>query len=481
MHTRDRKYQKSTRKLDRTLEVTLDPPILCPGSQRALSLDSKLLDLPLYRFQTTMDCLGQAVVQFLEAYPQLPGVILHDRARGVSLISRQQLLEYLLRPQGSELFLNQPLRVLHSYARPVILSLPAETPILAAAHQALQRSQPHLGEPIVVQMGDQNYCLLDFHTLNIAYWQIRKLETQVWYERVQTQMIRSDKMASLGRLVDGVSHEILDPVSFIWGNLSHLSSYIRDVERLLAAYEAQVPQPPAALLNLREEIEIDYLREDIPKTLESIKTGADRLSKLASSLQNFCHIDEIYPKPADVHDCLDGVLLLLKSRLNGEVTIVKQYGHLPPMPCFIGQITQVFLNLITYAIDKVLNQAVAETIAQTIALPHAEIPDLSHPSAQAKPCLTVTTEACSLDGSGARWILIRIGHNGEPMPFEEQQSLLASFNSAELLTKETSLMTSYRIISGKHRGMIRVRSQCNPNDHLTEPNTTEFEILLPLS
>ncbi|MEB3292512.1 MAG: hypothetical protein VKJ24_05080 [Synechococcales bacterium] len=459
----------------------LHPPILCVGSQQGLPLDAKLSDLPLYRFQASMDCLGKEVIRLLEAYPQLPGLVLLDRDRGMSMISRQQFLEYLLRPQGSELFLNQPLRVLHSYARPLLLTLAADTPILNAAQQALQRPHDHQGEPIVVHMGNQNYCLLDSHTLNLAYSQLRQLETQAWYERVQTQMIRSDKMTSLGRLVDGVSHEILDPVSFIWGNLSHLSGYIRDLETLLAAYEAQVPQPPAALTTLREEIEIDYLREDIPRTLDSIKTGAERLSKLASSLQNFCHIDEIYPKSADIHGCLDSVLLLLKSRLGSELHIIKQYGHLPPIPCFIGQITQVFLNLITYAIDKLLTSAVTATMAHTLSVPQAGSPALMISGALAQPCLTLATETCSLDGSGVRWIMIRIGHNGEAMSLEEQQSLLASSTSPALLTQETSLLTSYRIIASKHRGLFRVRSQANPDDSLNAPNTTEFEIWIPLA
>jgi len=192
-----------------------------------------------------------------------------------------------------------------------VLKLSGDSGILVSAKRALRRVSKAMGEPVLVKVS-RDYLLLNSNTLNIPYWQICAIETQIAYEQTQIQMIRNDKMASLGRLVNGVSHEILDPVSFILRNLSHLSRYVKDVMRVVDRYELELPIPSNEMLKLRSDLGIDYLREDIPKTLQSIKTGADRLTKLATSLQNFCHIDEVYPKATDIHDCLDSVLLLLQ-------------------------------------------------------------------------------------------------------------------------------------------------------------------------
>ena len=255
------------------------PPSLSEGNGLALSLESPLQDLRLYTFQVETSCLGAEIAQVFEKNPLLPGVILLEQGKFVGMISRQQFLEYLLRPQGLDLFLNQPLTVLYSYARSQSLVLPANTPIVAAAQQALRRSRELLGEPIVVYTEPSTYQLLNMHELNIAYWQIRGIETQVRYERTQAQMIQSEKMASLGRLVDGIAHEILDPVSFIWGNLTHVSTYSQNLLELAAAYRACLPQLPQEILDLEEDLEFDYLKQDLPHPITSIRSGAERLSK----------------------------------------------------------------------------------------------------------------------------------------------------------------------------------------------------------
>ena len=231
------------------------PPIWIEGSIQALHLESTLQELPLYRFTIELDCLGSDLAQIFEQHPILVGAVLTDQGQFVGMISRQRLLEFLLRPQGSQLFLNRPLRVLYSYARSEPLCLSGTTPILAAAPQVLRRSPEFLAEPIVVQTGVQTYDVLDVHALNIAYWQIRGIETQVRYERAQAQMIQSDKMANLGRLVDGVAHEILDPVSFIWGNLSHVTAYSESLLKLLDAYANLVPQLSSEMSALSAHLE----------------------------------------------------------------------------------------------------------------------------------------------------------------------------------------------------------------------------------
>jgi len=471
------------------------PPTLIGENHTALHLESTLQDLQLHRFEIELSCVGLELAQVFEHHPLLPGAILVDVGNFVGMIARQRLLEFLIRPQGIELFLQKPLWVLHSYARCELLILPGDTPILTAAHQALRRSPTLLNEPLIVQL-DDTYCLLDVHELNIAHWQIRGIETQVRYERTQAQMIQSDKMASLGRLVDGVAHEILDPVSFIWGNLSHIASYSHEVLQLLALYEQFLPEPPAELVQLRTDLELEYLRVDLPRAIESVKSGAERLSKLATSLQNFCHIDEVYPKPTDLHEAIDSILLLLKSRLSSDVQIVKLYGHLPPVLCYPGQLNQVFMNVLSTCLDSLLMQAVSQQLDLEMQRPYSDT-RLSTPP---KPTIEITTQVRSIQNDGqeeTRWVAIRIADNGPGLSKEAQRQLLESFSVKRRTEKETSLAVSYQIVTAKHGGKFKVRSHSVANRELCrnargeDPQVewfpsdvmtgTEFEILLPLT
>lgn len=476
----------------------LTAPTLIEGSLQTLHLEATLQELQRYSFQIELDCLGSELAQMFEQYPLLSGAVLVEKGQFKGMISRHRLLEHLIRPHGVELFLKASLRVLYSYARNDLLLLPGTTSIVSAAQQALRRSPELQGEPIVVQTEAQTYHLLDVHTLNIAYWQIRGVETQVRYERTQAQLIQSDKMASLGRLVDGVAHEILDPVSFIWGNLSHVSAYSDSLLKLLSTYEANTAPLPAALVQLREDLEIDYLQQDLPRTIDSIRTGAERLSKLASSLQNFCHIDEVYPKPADLHELLDSIVLLLKSRLTSEIRVVKQYGQLPPVMCFAGQLHQVFMNILTHAVDALIDQAVSQQLGHdfNVSQPHG----MAMPT-PIQPTIAITTEIRTTiaNGKPSRWIAICIADNGPGLSVEDQTRIWESFSVKKRAEKETSLAVSYQIITAKHGGKFEMRSRnaifesayrqatiksgCEPAGTFTFEHFvtgTEFELLLPL-
>lgn len=469
-----------------TSEHRVSVPYLWESQTPDLSLGSTLQDLPLYDFQAVSDCSGRDITRLFDKYPLVPGVILVEQEQDstpefLGMISRRRLLEFFLRPHGLELFLHQPLQVLYSYTRINLLVLPANTPILGAAQQAFKRSPELFAEPIVVR-GNWNdsseyphwvpYRLLDIHDLNISYWQIRGIETQVRYEKTQAQMIQSEKMASLGRLVDGVAHEILDPVGFIWGNLTYLTEYSQSLIDILESYENYYPQPPQPLLDLQEELELDFIREDFPRVLTSIRSGTERLSKLATSLQNFCHIDEVYPRPADLHSCLDSILLLLKSQLTTEINIVKNYSRLPPVNCYSGQLNQVFMNILTNAVDGLLNKAAKlDWVDQFSTLENLE--------ESSQPEITITTEILFPESdetnprvSQMRWVSISIADNGPGLSAEQQQKVLDSFSIKKRSEKETSLSVSYHIITAKHGGKLKLRSQPGIG--------TEFEILLPL-
>ena len=453
------------------------------GSIFDLGLASTLGDLSLYEFQVPASCLGIVVAQIFERYPLVPGAILvEDSPDGGSqflgAISRHQLLEFLIRPQGVKLFLQQPLHVLYSYARTSSLILSEDTPIVSAAQQALRRAPELRSDPIVVEIDPQSsssaslpYRLLDVHELNLANWQIRGIETQVRYERMQTQIVQIEKMASLGRLVDGVAHEILDPVGFIWGNLSHLSTYSENLIELISAYETHFSKIPLEIRQLKEEIEFDYIRQDIPHIVNSIQAGAERLKKLATSLQNFCYIDEVHPKPADIHTNLEGILLLLKSRISSDIKVVKNYDSIPPVTCYIGQLNQVFMNVFINAIDALMSEAFSRQWANKYR-------GKNNTNLEKEPKIVITTEVrspktkLSTERTPQRWISIRITDNGPGMSFDEQQRIIESFSTQKRIDKETSLAQSYQIVTAKHGGQFLMQS---------EPGIgTEFEILLPL-
>lgn len=444
----------------------ISPPFLSHGSDRDLDLDSTLQELSMYSFQVEVNSYAMAVSQFFDKYPSLPGVILLEQGKFVGMISRRRLLEFLIRPCGQELFFHQPLSVLYSYARTEILQFPDTTPVLTAMQFTMKRSPELLAEPLVVQTATNVYQLLDVHELNRASWQIRGIETQVRYERSQAKMIQHDKMASLGRLVDGVAHEILDPVSFIWGNLTYVTNYSQDLLQLVAAYEKNLTATPEPIIHLKDEIEFDYLEQDLSKALTSIRTGAERLKKLVTSLQNFCYIDEVYPRPADLHSCLDSIILLINSRIKGEIEIVKHYGHLPPVNCFMGQLSQVFMNIFSESIDALLNEAVRQQF-YTDSLKN-----------ERKPRIDVTTKVISQTANqpamnNSRWVSIQIADNGPGLSEQLQQQIIDSFTVEKRSEKVTSLALSYRIITSRHGGKFNYRSQLGIG--------SEFEILLPLA
>ncbi|MEH2360941.1 sensor histidine kinase [Nostoc sp.] len=443
----------------------ISPPFLSEGSDRDLGLESTLQELPMYNFPVEINHTGMEVAHFLEKYPLLPGVILLEQGKFIGMISRRRLLEFLIRPYGQELFVQQPLTVLYSYARIPMLLLADTTSILTAMQLSLKRSPELLAEPIVVQTQSGAYRLLDVQELNIISWQIRGIDNLVRYERSQAQMIQNDKMANLGRLVDGVAHEILDPVGFIWGNIIYVSTYSQDLLKLIAAYDKELPSASQAINQIKEDIEFDFLEQDLSRSLASIRTGAERLKKLVTSLQNFCHIDELYPKPVDLHACIDSIILLINSRLQGEIEIVKYYGQLPPVYCFMGQLNQVLMNIFSEIVDTLLNEGVRQQL-------HLEDTKIVQ-----KPRIEITTEVISQQASNpdapdSRWVLIRIADNSSGMSQELQQQIIESFSLERKTGKNTSLAVSYRIITARHGGKLSFNSQIGIG--------TEFEILLPL-
>ncbi len=172
----------------------------------------------------------------------------------------------------------------------------------------------------------------------------------------QSQLMHKDKMSSLGQLVAGIAHEINNPVNFVLGNLIPASQYTEDLLNLLKLYAKHYPQPVPEIQMTAEAIDLDFLIEDFPKTLSSMELGADRIRQIVQSLRNFSRLDEAEMKPVDLHQGIDSTLLIINNRLkpNGDnpgITVIKEYGNLPLVKCYAGLLNQVFMNLLSNAID----------------------------------------------------------------------------------------------------------------------------------
>jgi signal transduction histidine kinase len=336
------------------------------------------------------------------------------------------------------------------------LRLNGDTLIVDAARRSLERSAELLYEPIVVELEAGCYRLLDAHQLLVAQSKIHELATQMLNEQTQAQLMQTEKMASLGQMVASVAHEIKNPVGCITCNFEFLSNYCNKLIEVLAAYETEVSEISVSLAELKEEAELDFILEDLPKILKSIEVGSDRLTKIVGGLQNFSHMDENHRKPADIHECIESTLIILNNRLKSGIQVIKNYGYLPPVNCYSGQLSQVFMNIISNAIDALIDKVNERGTSSKTWQPQVEI------------------STTVVEHSDAEWVSIRIADNGPGISPAIQKRIFETFFTTKPVGKGTGLglAISHQIVTQKHGGQLLMRSQ---------PETgTEFQILLPL-
>ena len=472
-----------------------ESPVLHLCEQREIHLESTIQDLPLYDFSIENDRPGNEVAQAFKNNPLLPGVILTEESHFFGMISRRRFLEYMSRPYALELFSKRPIKCLYLLAQTESLMFPSETLIVMAARRSLQQPAELLYEPIVVVIEPTVYRLLDVHQLLVAQSHIHELTTRMLNEQTQAQMIQTEKMASLGRMVAGVAHEILNPVNFIAANLDYLSNYNRDLMQLIAAYEQETREKLPLIEEIKENIEFDFLRSDLWQIINSIKVGTDRLVKIVGGLRNFSHLDEGNKKSSDLHECLENTLLILHNRIKYNIQLVKNYGQLPPIPCYSGQLSQVFMNIISNAIDALMDK-----------LETNKSQGLSSACGW-KPTIEISTKVVELENT--RWVAILIADNGPGIPPKIQGRIFETFFTTKPVGKGTGLglAISHQIVTEKHQGKLNLRSprvydQIGSRQHeaawqriidpvelsssqnvenLSMDSGTEFEILLPLS
>ncbi|MEH1866044.1 MAG: ATP-binding protein [Nostoc sp.] len=311
------------------------------------------------------------------------------------------------------------------------------------AQRVSQEANFDLQAPVITQ--DEVGALTN--SLNQLIRQVKHLLEEQQAES-QVRLIQSEKMSSLGRMLAGIAHEINNPVNFISGNLVHAKNYTDDLLALLQVYKAEVSQPSTAVQTLAEEIDLEFLEVDLPKLFNSMKIGAERTREIVRSLKDFSRLDDGEAQLVDLHACLDSTLLILNNRLKNGINLVRSYGEIPAIPGYTGLLYQVFMNLLSNALDALEQKS-------------AENPEFL-------PEITIITE-CWENNS----VIVRIADNGPGISPENQKKIFETFFTTKPRGIGTGLglAIASQIVIEKHQGKITCQSELDKG--------TEFALALP--
>ncbi|MEH2000482.1 MAG: hybrid sensor histidine kinase/response regulator [Nostoc sp.] len=277
-------------------------------------------------------------------------------------------------------------------------------------------------------------------------------------QQAQTQLIQAEKVATLGHLAAGIAHEVNNPINFIAGNLNFVEQYVEEVVDLLKLYQKYLPDPPVEIQNAIKTKDISFLLDDLFKIIQSMQVGTDRVTEIVSSLNKFSRHRETGKKLANLHEGLESTLLILGHRfkVNGHyraIKIIKQYGELPPVDCYPGEINQVFMNLICNALDAIediqKNQDFQESSKYT-------------------GVIRIQTESIE------ERVILRISDNGSGISEADRTKIFDAFYTTKAIGKGTGLGLSitHQIVVNNHRGKLTC--------HSTQGEGTEFMIELPI-
>lgn len=274
-------------------------------------------------------------------------------------------------------------------------------------------------------------------------------------EQAQLQLIQAEKMSSLGQMVAGIAHEINNPVSFVYGNLGHVENYTHHLLELLRLYEKHFTSPPIEIQRQAEELDLDFIKVDLKKTLSSMVVGTKRIREIVLSLRNFSRMDESERKAVDIHEGIESTLLILQHRLQAQperpaIKVTRDFGDLPMIECYANLLNQVFMNILVNAVDALESEF------------------KNNPDAEKEPQIRFRTKMLSDS------IVISITDNGKGIPQEVKKRIFDPFFTTKAVGKGMGmgLAISYQLITENHSGKIECFSE--------EGNGTEFIIEIPL-
>jgi signal transduction histidine kinase len=305
---------------------------------------------------------------------------------------------------------------------------------------------------------------VDYITKPIAQEEVlARINIHLELRKAQLRLLQEEKMAALGQLVAGVAHEINNPVNFIYANLPHAQQYIRDLLKLAHLYQIYTPEPIPEIQDYSEEIDLEFLKDDLPQLLSSMAVGAERILEIVHSLQVFSRRYQAECKPVNLHEGIDSTLMLLSRRLQAkhrrpdyhfpDIEVVKEYGELPLIEGYAGQLNQVLMNILANAIDAINEKM-----------------ENAHDSPDFIPKITICTEATA----DHTQVIIRIKDNGIGISEELRESIFEQFFTTKPVGQGNGLglSISRQIIVNKHGGTIDVNSSVGEG--------SEFVITLPV-
>jgi two-component system, NtrC family, sensor kinase len=329
---------------------------------------------------------------------------------------------------------NQPLQLkANSYlAVPVLTQNQSHGYLICshASHWFWSKGEVQLLKAVADQLA---IAITQSHLYSQTQDQIKLLNsTLTELKTTQTHLVQSEKMSSLGQMVAGIAHEINNPVNFIFANLPYTTKYTKDLLALVSLYKQACPDIPPEVADFATEIELDFIEEDLPQMLNSMKMGTERIRNIVLSLRNFSRLDESEKKMANIHEGIDNTLLLLSNRIKNGIYVVKHYGDLPLVECYPSQLNQVFMNLLSNAIDAVIESDRSDKI--------------------------ITISTALFRENSARFIKVAIADNGNGIPDHIKDKIFNPFFTTKPVGKGTGLglAISYKIVVDGHGGSINI-------------------------